>query len=152
MLGAAVMLALAACQPSASVATPLGRSESGLAQVPLTIGSHGSSHRFTVEVAANAADQERGLMYRQTLAPDAGMIFPLPRPQVATFWMKNTYISLDLVFVRADGTIANIAAKAVPMSLDIVPSDGPVSAVLEIAGGRSAELGIRVGDRVSWPH
>lgn len=91
-------------------------------------------------------------MFRQSLAPDRGMIFPFAKPQRATFWMKNTLIPLDLVFIRSNGTIANIAANAEPMNLGIISSDGPVTAVLEIAGGRAAQLGIHAGDRVRWPH
>jgi uncharacterized membrane protein (UPF0127 family) len=78
------------------------------------------------------------------------MIFPFDAPRDAAFWMKNTLIPLDMIFVRADGSIANIAANTVPLSLDPVPSDGPVKAVLEIAGGRAAELGIKPGDKVAW--
>ena len=89
-------------------------------------------------------------MNRSELAPDHGMIFPFDPPRDAAFWMKNTLIPLDMVFVRADGTIANIAENTVPLSLDAVPSEGPVKAVLEIAGGRAAELGIKAGDKVSW--
>ncbi len=118
--------------------------------MPLTVSGHGTTNRFSVEVAKTPADQERGLMFRQSLAPDRGMIFPFAAPVRATFWMKDTLIPLDLIFVRADGTIANIAANARPMDLSMIPSDGPVSAVLEIAGGRAAELGIRAGDRVRW--
>ena len=91
-----------------------------------------------------------GLMHRQSLAPDRGMIFPYDPPRPASFWMKNTLIPLDLIFVRSDGTIGSIAANAVPLSLDPIPSGEPVAAVLEIAGGRSAELGIGPGDKVSW--
>ncbi|MCA1653871.1 MAG: DUF192 domain-containing protein [Sphingomicrobium sp.] len=151
-LGVAVALSLAACQSAASTGAPLAAAPSGLAQVPLTIAGHGASHRFTVEVAASPAEQEKGLMFRESLAPDRGMIFPLARVDVATFWMKNTLIPLDMVFIRADGTIARVAANAVPMTLDVVSSEEPVSAVLELAGGRAAELGIRPGDRVRWPH
>lgn len=80
------------------------------------------------------------------------MIFPRDPPGDASFWMKNTFIPLDLIFIRSDGTIARIAEKAVPMSLDPIPSLEPVGAVLEIVGGRSAELGIKPGDKVSWKH
>lgn len=90
-------------------------------------------------------------MFRQELAPDHGMIFPFDQVRTASFWMKNTYIPLDLIFVRSDGTIANIAANAVPMSLEPIYSEGQVGAVLEINGGRSAELGIQPGDKVEWP-
>ncbi len=78
------------------------------------------------------------------------MIFPFDAPRVASFWMKNTLIPLDMIFIRADGSIANIEANTVPLSLEPVYSDGPVAAVLEIAGGRSAELGIKAGDKVEW--
>lgn len=121
-----------------------------LRQIPLTIASHGRAHRFTVELAASEAEQEQGLMYRQSLAPDAGMIFPFDQPRVANFWMKNTYIPLDMIFIRKNGSIARIAANAVPTTLDVVSSNEPVTAVLEIAGGRAAELGLSSGDVVHW--
>jgi len=89
-------------------------------------------------------------MYRTALAPDAGMIFPFDPPRPASFWMRNTYIPLDMLFIRADGTIAVIAANTTPLSLAPVESGEPVAAVLEIAGGQSAALGIHEGDRVSW--
>ena len=89
-------------------------------------------------------------MFRQSLADDRGMLFPYDAPQPASFWMKNTYIPLDIVFVRPDRTIARIAENTVPLSLDPVPSLEPVSAVLEIRGRLAAELGIRPGDRVEW--
>jgi uncharacterized membrane protein (UPF0127 family) len=118
--------------------------------VPLTISSGGRKHRFTVEVARTAEEQTTGLMNRSSLAPDRGMIFPFEEPREASFWMKNTLIPLDMIFVRADGTIANIEANTVPLSLQPVYSAGPIAAVLEIAGGRSAELGINAGDKVEW--
>jgi uncharacterized membrane protein (UPF0127 family) len=117
--------------------------------VPLTIRSASGEHRFVAEVAATPEQQERGLMFRRELGPDRGMIFPYDPPQVVGFWMKNTLIPLDMVFIRADGTIARIAT-ATPLSLDTVGSGEPVVAVLEIRGGRAAELGIRAGDRVDW--
>ncbi|MGH6659534.1 MAG: DUF192 domain-containing protein [Sphingomicrobium sp.] len=118
--------------------------------MPLTIRSAGGTHRFTVEVARAAKEQEIGLMFRHGLAPDAGMIFPYPTERPVAFWMKNTYISLDLIFIRADGRIARIAENSVPRSLDLIHSGEPVATVLEIAGGRSAELGLRPGDLVAW--
>ena len=118
--------------------------------MPLTITSSTGTHRFTVEVAETPEQQAQGLMNRQSLAPDRGMVFPRNPPGDASFWMKNTLIPLDLIFIREDGSIARIAENAVPLSLDPIPSLEPVSAVLEIAGGRSAELGIKAGDKVSW--
>ncbi len=143
--------AAAGCTPGNPAQAPtVERSAAGLEQVPLTIRSASGTHRFTVEVARTPQEQANGLMHRQSLAPDRGMLFPYEPPQSASFWMKNTLIPLDIIFIRPDGTIARIAANTVPLSLDPVPSLEPVSAVLEIAGGRAAELGIQEGDRVSW--
>ena len=89
-------------------------------------------------------------MNRSSLAPDRGMIFPFPAPKVASFWMKNTLIPLDMIFIRTDGVIAFIAANAAPYSRVPVSAGVPVAAVLELRGGRAAELGIAEGDRVSW--
>jgi uncharacterized membrane protein (UPF0127 family) len=122
-----------------------------LRQVPLTIRSATGEHRFTVEVAATPGQQERGLMFVRSLAPDRGMIFPYDPPQQVSFWMKNTLIPLDMIFIRADGTIARIAT-AKPLDETPVPGGEPIAAVLEIAAGRAAELGIRAGDKVEWPH
>jgi len=141
---------LAACQPSASNAVELARSPAGLEQAALTISSHGKLHRFTVEVARTGEEQAMGLMNRASLDPNRGMIFPFDPPRQAGFWMKNTLIPLDMIFIRADGTIARIEANTIPLSLDTVPAGEPVAAVLELAGGRSAELGIQAGDKVDW--
>jgi len=144
---------IAACSPSAPAANvPADEgAQAGLAEVPLTIRSQNGAHTFTVEVAATLDQQERGLMFRRSLDPDRGMIFPYDPPQAVAFWMKNTLIPLDMVFIRADGSIARIAAKTTPLSLEGVPSGEPIAAVLELRGGRAAELGIRAGDRVDWP-
>jgi uncharacterized membrane protein (UPF0127 family) len=143
--------AAAGCTPSNPAQAPIAeRSAAGLEQVPLTIRSASATHKFTVEVARTPQEQATGLMHRQSLAPDRGMLFPYEPPQPASFWMKNTLIPLDMIFIRPDGTIARIAANTVPLSLDPVPSLEPVAAVLEIAGGRAAELGIAPGDRVEW--
>ena len=143
---------LAACSPQAPAQnTPHEESaQIGLRQVPLTIRSATGDHRFTVEVAETPEQQQRGLMFVRSLAPDRGLIFPYEPPQNVGFWMKNTFIPLDMVFIRADGRIARIAANTTPQSLDPVPSGEPVAAVLEIRGGRAAELGVRAGDRVEW--
>ena len=110
----------------------------------------GKSHIFRIEVARSEAEQARGLMFRETLAPDAGMIFPMAPPRFASFWMKNTLIPLDMIFIRADGSIAAIAAETIPYSLAPVGSGEPVAAVFEIAGGRAAQLGIAEDDMVVW--
>lgn len=147
----AIAIAVAACSPTVAPAdAPAGQAQTGLRQVPLTIISANGVHRFTVDVAATPGQQETGLMFVKHLAPDRGMIFPYEPPQEVSFWMHNTLIPLDMVFIRADGTIARIAnAKALDETP--VPSGEPVAVVLEIAGGRAAELGIAPGDKVDWP-
>jgi uncharacterized membrane protein (UPF0127 family) len=99
-------------------------------------------HTFRVEIAADTASQEKGLMFRKQMAPDAGMLFEFPRSQMEFFWMKNTILPLDLIFIRANGTISSIAPNAVPYSTTTIPSVEPVRAVLELNGGRAAQLGI----------
>lgn len=152
----AIMLALLGCRaetqsPSAPSAVSGKSPISGLDLIPLKVSTGEKSYDFTVEVARTDAEQARGMMYRERLAPFAGMLFPFPQPRPASFWMQNTPEPLDLIFVRADGTIARIAVNAVPYSTDQVAVSEPVAAVLEIAGGRSIELGIEEGDRVGWP-
>ena len=95
-------------------------------------------------------DQARGLMFRTSMGADEGMIFPMSPPRVASFWMKNTPTPLDILFIRADGSIATIAENTVPFSQAPVSSREPIAAVLELVGGRTAELGIAEGDRVTW--
>jgi uncharacterized membrane protein (UPF0127 family) len=149
-----LMALVPACSPNSAVTnTTLERSPAGMEQLPLTIQTKSGVRKFVVEVARTPQEQERGLMFRESLAGDRGMIFPQATvPQMAAFWMKNTLIPLDIIFIRADGTIARIEANAVPLSLDPISSGEPIAAVLEIAGGRAAELGIAEGDRADWPH
>jgi uncharacterized protein len=124
--------------------------------IAVTITSSNGPHTFQVERAVTAAEQERGLMYRTDLTDTNGMLFwPYPAgggpPKVAEFWMKNTPSSLDIIYIRADGTIAHIAENAVPHDETSLSSEEPVGAVLEVKGGRTAALGIAEGDKVSWP-
>jgi len=118
---------------------------------PLTILTAGGSHRFTVELATSPEQMTQGLMFRQSVAPDAGMLFDYQTPSMATMWMKNTLIPLDMLFVDAAGHIVNIHERAVPGSLDTIAAAAPVRAVIELNGGTAARLGIRPGDRVSFP-
>ncbi|MDB5687285.1 MAG: hypothetical protein JWR77_1874, partial [Rhizorhabdus sp.] len=121
-----------------------------LAAVPLTVSTaHGARH-YRVEVARTAEQQEIGLMFRKSMALNHGMIFPRRSPDIASFWMENTLIPLDLIFIRADGTISSITANAPPLSRDIIASSEPIAAVLELAGGEAKHSGIRPGDRVHW--
>lgn len=117
----------------------------------LTILSASGPHRFNIEVAVTPAQMQQGLMFRTSLPPDAGMLFVYPQPTVATMWMRNTLIPLDMLFVDAQGRIVNIHERAVPQSLDVISAAAPVRAVIELNGGTAARLGIEPGDRVQHP-
>jgi len=155
-LPALLACSLAACSTQAAQTAPAAAEASavhpfsGLEVIPLTVTQGGKTHRFRVEVAATAQQQDQGLMFRRSMAPDEGMIFPTAEPQVRSFWMKNTVIPLDLLFIGPDRRVLNIAANAEPYSLDSITSDGPAIAVLELNGGKAAELGITPGARVAW--
>src|SRR3984893_2943970 len=118
---------------------------------PLEIVSKTGGHTFAVEMVGKPEEQARGLMFRRELPEGQGMLFDFQREQPATFWMKNTYVSLDMIFIRADGRILRIAENTVPLSETLVPSGGPVRAVLEVVAGTAAKLGIAPGDRVAHP-
>jgi uncharacterized protein len=153
-LVAALAVALLGCEAAPSRMAPqpvVAARQSGLAVIPLQLRNEDGTFPFQVEVARTPVEQAQGLMFRERLGPDEGMLFPFDPPRPASFWMKNTLIPLDMIFIRADGTIARIAANTVPHSLEPVAVGEPVVAVLEIAGGRAAELGIDEGDRAAWP-
>jgi uncharacterized protein len=116
---------------------------------PLSIRkADGSSHAFTVEVAIEPDQRAEGLMNRKEMAADRGMLFDFGTTRRVAMWMKNTYLPLDMLFIRRDGTIARIAADATPLSEAIIDSRGEVRFVLELNGGTAARLGIVAGDRV----
>lgn len=148
---------LAACSPQPAAeatptpdaSSPARHRESGLAVVPLTVTTATATHRFQVEVAATPAQQQKGLMFRTAMGPNEGMIFPNNPPQVRSFWMKNTVIPLDIIYIGPDRRVLNIVS-GVPYSTEPLPSAGPVINVLELIAGRSAELGIKPGDAVAW--
>jgi uncharacterized membrane protein (UPF0127 family) len=152
----AAMLALSGC--TGGNAAQSASNEAAEAQtIPVTITSTATgAHTFQVEVAKTAAEQERGLMFRTDIPQDGGMLFwPYPAgggaPREASFWMKNTPSPLDIIYIRPDHTIARIAENTTPYSTTPIMSGEPVSAVLELRGGRTAELGISEDDTVSWP-
>jgi uncharacterized membrane protein (UPF0127 family) len=114
----------------------------------LEIASKTGVHAFQVEMAITPEEKERGLMFRRELPEGQGMLFDFQFDQPVAFWMKNTYIPLDMLFIRADGRILRIAENTEPLSERNIPSGGPVRAVLEVIGGTAKKLGIAPGDRV----
>lgn len=135
---------LTACQaaspPAETLISPLE---------PLTIATANGPVKFQVEIADDEAERQHGLMFRKSLAPDRGMLFDFGDSAPRAFWMKNTLIPLDIIYIAADGTIISIASMATPLNETPIPSHGEAYGVLEIAGGRAGELGVRPGDKVS---
>lgn len=132
--------------PAKAPAGALGEAPAGF-EVLETVTPSGRT-RFFVEIADNDAERERGLMFRKSLAADRGMLFDFHTPREVAFWMRNTLIPLDIIYVQADGTVLSIARNATPLSETPIPSGGPTLGVLELAGGRSAEIGLMPGDRI----
>ena len=112
------------------------------------VSKDGQRHVFHVEMATTPEEQRVGLMFRNSVPPDGGMLFDWGTPRDVPMWMENTLVPLDMVFINADGTIRAIAEDTVPQSLAVIPSHGPVLATLELAGGTTAKLNIVVGDKV----
>jgi uncharacterized membrane protein (UPF0127 family) len=146
VLALAAVAGLAAGQAVAQPAVPLVP----LVERPETITIHTDTgdHVFTVEWAVTDAERSRGLMFRTEMAPDHGMVFDFFREAPVSFWMRNTLISLDMIFIRADGTVLSIAQNTTPLSDAAVPSNGAVRYVLEVIGGTAARLSIDPGDRI----
>ena len=139
----ALLLLLAAT--SATPAQPLARFPTG----ELTIESAGGPRKFQVELATTPAQLEQGLMFRQSMPPDAGMLFDFKTPSLVSMWMKNTYIPLDMLFIASDGRVVHIARETTPLSEQTITAGRPVRGVIEIAGGEAVRLGIEVGDLVT---
>ncbi|MFN4282112.1 MAG: DUF192 domain-containing protein [Alphaproteobacteria bacterium] len=146
ILFAALALAPALAPPAAAQSAP------GLLQFKtdkLSIRTaDGKTHAFKVELATTPAERAQGLMFRRSLAPDAGMLFDFGRSEPVAMWMENTLIPLDMLFIAADGRVVNIAQRAVPFDRTPIPSKGPVKGVLELPGGTAARLGLKAGDVV----
>lgn len=155
----AALALIAGCSPGAAdagartateSATPAVHPVSGLPISPVKVTSGAKAHVFRAEVARTGPEQAKGLMFRTEIGDDEGMIFIRNPPDYAAFWMRNTVIPLDIIFVGLDHKIMNIAANAVPYDEKPLPAAGLTSAVFEINGGLAAKLGIKAGDRVDW--
>lgn len=142
----AVLAVLGGCAQSESKAG--ANAEAAVETEQLTIDTHNGPVSFAVEIADDDAERNRGLMFRDPLPDDRGMLFHFQEPEHASFWMRNTPSSLDIIFIGVDGRILNIADHTVPYSDAPIPAAGLTRGVLEIRAGRAAELGIRPGDRV----
>ena len=144
-------LALSLALPMAACSRDAGEAANA-ATIPVTITMAGQAHRFDVEVARTDAEQDRGLMFRTGLPANGGMIFPFEKPRIGSFWMKNTLIPLDMIFIRADGTVHRIETDTEPHSERIIASEGDVAGVLEMKAGSARRLGLKPGDRVEHSH
>ena len=118
----------------------------------LTLVTAAGEKKIEIEVARTSDEQARGLMFRTSLPDTSGMLFPYSPPRELTMWMKNTYIPLDMVFIRADGVVHRIEVRTEPLSETVISSGGPMAAVLELAGGAAERLGLKPGDRIVYPH
>jgi uncharacterized membrane protein (UPF0127 family) len=117
----------------------------------LTISTQTGDHAFSVEIAATPATRERGLMDRRFMPMDRGMLFEFERDGPVAFWMKNTYIPLDMVFIARDGAVTRVVDRAEPLTETPIPSGAPCAAVLELNGGVAARIGLKAGDKVRHP-
>jgi uncharacterized protein len=122
--------------------------EADMRRETLTLETQGARHVIQIEVAETPEEKSRGLMFRAKVPDGTGMLFPYGTPQEITMWMKNTYSSLDMVFIRGDGLVHRIETNTEPMSERVIASEGAVTAVLELGAGAAAKLGLKPGDRV----
>jgi uncharacterized membrane protein (UPF0127 family) len=150
MLRRSILSALAALAAGRAAAQPgVDRPQPRLPTERMVIvGRDGRRHDFTVEMALTPEQQTIGLMFRTEVLPNEGMIFDWGAPRESSMWMRNTLVPLDMLFIAADGRIHRIAERTVPLSLTPIGSGGPVRATLELQGGITERLDIRVGDRV----
>ncbi len=139
-------LALVVFLAAAALAPALGGALDSLEIVTAT-----GRHAFQVEIVDNDATREHGLMDRRYMAADHGMLFEFDHAAPVSFWMKNTYIPLDMIFIAPSGVVTHVAANAEPLSERVIPSGGPCVAVLELNGGTAASIGLKVGDKVRHP-
>jgi uncharacterized protein len=146
-LGFPMLPSQLAMAQSAQITAP----QTGLRVESLSIATRRGVRNFRVEMADTAQTREIGMMWRTSVPRGTGMLFDFKTPQPVYFWMENTLSSLDIIYIRADGTIANIAANAPPLSRAVIPSAGPIVGVLEIGAGEARRLGITAGQKVTHP-
>jgi uncharacterized membrane protein (UPF0127 family) len=145
MLLSGCVSATARTAPANPVAVP----NSGLRVVPLSIRTATGAHNYSVEVAATPAEQAKGMMFRRSMPRGRGMIFPMQPPRPASFWMQNTWLPLDIIFIAPGGRVLNVV-RGEPLSLAMLDSAGPVEAVLELNAGEAERIRLKPGDPVRW--
>jgi uncharacterized membrane protein (UPF0127 family) len=143
LLAAVLLSPLTGC---AGAQTP--KDATGRPLEPLAIITASGTHEFMVEIADEEPERQRGMMFREPLADDRGMLFEFPDVAERAFWMRNTPSSLDIIYIDPRGRIVSIASHAVPFSEITIPSRGPASGVLELRAGRAEEIGAKAGDQV----
>ncbi|WP_181705432.1 DUF192 domain-containing protein [Chthonobacter rhizosphaerae] len=140
--------------PALGAVTLLGWPASVMAEAetsPLVVETAGGRHSYSVELARTTVERARGLMYRKSLPEDRGMLFDMERAGPTSFWMRNTFVSLDIIFIGADGRVLNVARATTPLSDDSVTSEGDARFVLELVAGQADSIGLKPGDRVRHP-
>lgn len=147
-LGFLTLILAAVILHASSDAQQAGGQPQYLESESLTIVTSRGRYEFEAEIADNSTEQAKGLMFRENLAANEGMLFDFGETRMITMWMKNTPLSLDMLFIRADGTIARIAERTEPYSLETIGSGEPVPFVLELRGGVAKLIGAQAGDRL----
>ena len=150
-MGSAICALLVAILLVCPISTPAS-AETEAEREPLVVTTSSGKHEFKVEVARTREQHSRGLMFRLSLGVRDGMLFVHEEPQFLSMWMRNTYIPLDMVFIRDNGKVHRIEASAEPLSERVIGSGEKVTAVLELAGGTAARIGLKPGDTVEHPH
>jgi uncharacterized protein len=151
LLATALATSVLTAAPSYADPAQITGPQTGLRVERLSIATPRGARAFRVEMADTPQSREIGMMWRTSVPRGTGMLFDFKALQPVYFWMENTLSGLDIIFIRADGTIANIAANATPLSRAVIPSNGPIVGVLEIGAGEARRLGIAAGQRVSHP-
>lgn len=128
------------------------RSEMKMRRDTLILHTASGAHRISIEVPESDREKSYGLMFRRSIGDDEGMLFPYPTAHEITMWMRNTYISLDMIFIRADGIVHRIETDTEPLSERVIASEGDVTGVLEMKAGSARRLGLKPGDRVEHAH
>lgn len=145
-----VFIGLASCSLAVSGFSVTSDGQTGaLGLSGISFSTASGPHAYRMEWAVTDAEQEKGLMYRRDMAPDAGMVFDFHDDGMRYFWMKNTYLSLDMIFVSSDGLVRRILRSAKPMSEDVLSSGEPVRYVIEVNAGQADAMGLKPGDRVT---